>query len=139
MSFFKNTLFVSILVLPSLALACSQQGDCEHSCMNSAAGGSHEGMDHSTAKQVPQNDFQRENDVVMVEMHKAMAGVKLTGNNDVDFMAMMIPHHQGAIDMAEIILKSSKDVEIRNLAQGIITEQKNEINIMQQLIKERAE
>jgi uncharacterized protein (DUF305 family) len=43
----------------------------------------------------------------------------------------MIPHHQGAIDMAKSILLNTQDPEVRNLAQGIITEQANEIRLMQ--------
>jgi uncharacterized protein (DUF305 family) len=63
-------------------------------------------------------------------MHKAMA-IKFTGNADVDFARCMIPHHQGAIDMAEIVLKFGKDEEVRKLATEIIAAQKTEIVQMQ--------
>jgi uncharacterized protein (DUF305 family) len=63
-------------------------------------------------------------------MHKAMA-ITFTGNADVDFARGMIPHHQGAIDMAKIVLKFGKDEEVRKLATEIIAAQKTEIAQMQ--------
>jgi len=44
---------------------------------------------------------------------------------------MMLPHHQGAVDMARAMLLYTDDPEIRNLALGIITEQQTEIRVMQ--------
>jgi uncharacterized protein (DUF305 family) len=64
------------------------------------------------------------------KMHKDMA-IKFTGNADADFVRAMIPHHQGAVDMAEIILKYGKDDEVRKLATDIIAAQKPEIAQMQ--------
>lgn len=64
------------------------------------------------------------------KMHKDM-GVALTGDADRDFLAGMIPHHQGAIDMAEVVLKYGKDPKVKKLAQGIIKAQKHEIAMMQ--------
>ena len=55
-----------------------------------------------------------------------------------DFVTMMIPHHQGAIDMARTLLLTTKDPELRNLAQGIITEQQNEIRLMQAWLQRKA-
>ncbi len=62
----------------------------------------------------------------MARMHAAM-DVPLTGNPDADFIASMIPHHQGAIDMAEIELRYGKDPEARRLAQAIVAAQEREI------------
>ena len=59
-------------------------------------------------------------------MHRDMM-ITFTGDADRDFVAAMIPHHQGAIDMAEVVLKYGKDPEIRKLAQGIIAAQQKEI------------
>jgi uncharacterized protein (DUF305 family) len=58
-----------------------------------------------------------------------MAGmhVQLTGNPDRDVVLMMIPHHQGAIDMARAILEHGTDAEIRAMAQQIIDAQEAEI------------
>ncbi len=63
------------------------------------------------------------------KMHKDMA-VPLTGNADVDFVQGMIPHHQGAIDMAKIVLEHGKDPEIRKLAEEVIAAQEGEIAMM---------
>src|SRR5215208_2225841 len=57
----------------------------------------------------------------MDRMHAAMTTVNPTGDTDRDFLAMMIPHHQGAIDMAKVVLLHTQDRRIRNLAQSIIT------------------
>jgi uncharacterized protein (DUF305 family) len=67
-------------------------------------------------------------------MHAAMTAVTPTGDPDRDFLAMMVPHHQGAIDMAKIVLLHTHDRRIRNLAQSIITEQQYEINLMYGLL-----
>jgi uncharacterized protein (DUF305 family) len=60
------------------------------------------------------------------KMHKDMM-VEMTGNTDVDFVRSMIPHHQGAIDMAKIELQYGKDPEIRKLAEAVIKAQEAEI------------
>jgi uncharacterized protein (DUF305 family) len=60
------------------------------------------------------------------KMHKDMT-IALTGSADRDFVAGMIPHHQGAIDMANIVLQFGTDPEIKALATGIIAAQQAEI------------
>lgn len=67
----------------------------------------------------------------MAVMDEGMRRAPMTGAPGHDFVTMMIPHHQGAIDMAKAILVHSTDPELRNLAQGIIAEQQNEIRVMQ--------
>lgn len=63
------------------------------------------------------------------KMHRDMA-ITFTGNADVDFVRGMIPHHQGAIDMAKITLAFGKDPEIRKLAEEIVKAQETEIAFM---------
>jgi Domain of unknown function (DUF305) len=65
-------------------------------------------------------------------MDKMMAGmaVKPTGDIDIDFAAMMIPHHQGAIDMALAELRYGKNEQLRRIAQEIIVDQQQEIAAM---------
>lgn len=82
------------------------------------------------------NDFATAMAGAMQRMHQAMA-VPSTGDFDRDFAAMMIPHHQGAIDMAEAELRFGKDERLRRLAQGIIVEQRQEISVMQAILKEK--
>jgi uncharacterized protein (DUF305 family) len=65
-------------------------------------------------------------------MDKMMAGmdIKPTGDVDHDFTAMMIPHHQGAIDMAQAELRNGHNEQLRRIAQEIIVEQQQEILAM---------
>lgn len=70
-------------------------------------------------------------------MHKDMM-IKLSGDTDVDFVRSMIPHHQGAIDMAKIELQYGKDPEIRKLAEGVIKAQEAEIAEMNAWLKAHA-
>ena len=70
-------------------------------------------------------------------MHMTMGAVARSGNSDVDFVRLMIPHHQGAIDMAKTQLLYGKDPQMRRLAQEIITDQQLEIELMQRWLKQR--
>jgi uncharacterized protein (DUF305 family) len=54
----------------------------------------------------------------------------MTGDPDHDFAAMMIPHHQGAIDMAKVELVHGKNPALRRLAQEIIVTQRSEIDVL---------
>lgn len=63
-------------------------------------------------------------------MTKAMSAVPLTGDPDRDFLAQMIPHHQGAIDMSKVLLKDGLRPEVRRFAQEIIAHQQGEIELM---------
>ena len=71
----------------------------------------------------------------MTRMHHAMM-LPPTVDPDRYFARMMIPHHQGAIDMAKVELQHGKDPRLRRLAQGIIVEQAQEIAVMQQILDE---
>ena len=66
----------------------------------------------------------------MARMDRDMRNAPMTGSPDHDFAAMMIPHHQGAIDMAKAELLYGKDPVLRRLAQEIITTQNSEIQVM---------
>jgi hypothetical protein len=73
--------------------------------------------------------FLAENDAAMKKMMNDMT-VKPTGDVDADFVAMMVPHHQGAIDMALAVLRHGRNPQIRRLAQEIIVTQQQEIEVM---------
>ena len=73
--------------------------------------------------------------VSMDKMHGAMAAVVRSGNSDVDFVRLMLPHHEAAIDMAKTQLLYGKDPQMRRLAQEIITDQQSEIELMQLWLK----
>ena len=73
----------------------------------------------------------------MDKMHMAMGAVKQSGNSDVDFVRLMLPHHQAAIDMAKTQLLYGKDPQIRRLAQEIITDQQLEIELMQRWLQQQ--
>ena len=73
--------------------------------------------------------FLAENEAAMKKMMTDMA-VNPTGDVDADFVAMMVPHHQGAIDMAVAVLRHGRNPQIRRLAQEIIVTQQQEIAAM---------
>jgi len=73
----------------------------------------------------------------MDKMHMAMTAIKPSGNSDVDFVRLMLPHHQAAIDMAKTQLLYGKDPQMRRLAQEIITDQQLEIELMQRWLKQQ--
>jgi uncharacterized protein (DUF305 family) len=71
----------------------------------------------------------------MATMHAAMHTVPMSGQADEDFARMMIPHHQGAIDMAKVELQFGSDPVLRRLAQEIIISQQSEIDVMKLALK----
>ncbi|KAB0266533.1 DUF305 domain-containing protein [Microvirga brassicacearum] len=70
------------------------------------------------------------------KMHRAM-DIPFSGDADADFVRGMIPHHQGAIDMAKVALQHGKDEQINKWAADIIREQEREISEMRDWLKKR--
>ncbi len=66
----------------------------------------------------------------MTTMNQAMSSAPMTGDPDHDFVVMMIPHHQGAVDMAKFELQHGQDPELRKLAHDIVAAQNKEIALM---------
>ncbi|HLZ02476.1 MAG TPA: DUF305 domain-containing protein [Bradyrhizobium sp.] len=89
------------------------------------------------AAAVDEAAFLKENDDAMTRMMNDMT-IKPTGDVDRDFEAMMLPHHQGAIDMAISELRYGKNEQLRRIAQEIIVDQMQEIAAMKLAIGEPA-
>lgn len=70
------------------------------------------------------------------KMQKDIA-ITFTGNADVDFVKVMIPHHQAAVDMAKVVLAFGKDPEIKKLAEGVIKAEEAELASMQEWLKKQ--
>lgn len=74
--------------------------------------------------------FEREMTAGMARMMQDMHAPGYTGNPDIDFLAMMIPHHEGAVEMARLELVHGRDPGTRRLAEDIIASQTVEIEGM---------
>ncbi len=91
------------------------------------------GMPHGGAMTAPHEQAMRS---AMERMQQGM-GTPMSGDPDVDFATMMIPHHRGAIDMARAQLESGKDPELPRLAEKIIADQEREIAILEEWLAQR--
>jgi uncharacterized protein (DUF305 family) len=79
--------------------------------------------------------FLSENDAAMNNMMADMT-IKPTGDVDRDFVAMMVPHHQGAVDMAKAELKYGHNEQLRRLAREIVANQQQEITVMRNAVSD---
>jgi YVTN family beta-propeller protein len=95
-------------------------------CFSARAASSHE-----LARPISSGpSFEQEMAESMSKMDQDMAAAPMTGDANHDFSAMMIPHHQGAIDMAKTFLLHGQDAALRRLAEEIIVTQQQEIQVM---------
>ena len=100
----------------------------------------HSSMDHSKMGQPLPADATAATKAYIeanAKMHADMA-MSFTGDADADFIAGMLPHHQGAVDMAKIVLLYGQDPEVKKLAEGIIKAQNEEIAWMKSWQEKRA-
>jgi Domain of unknown function (DUF305) len=124
-----------LVSLGAIALALGLAGGAEFLAL------AHDGPRHDGLLAVPhirtttdaaiseEASFLAENDAAMKKMMNDMT-VKSSGDVDRDFVEMMVPHHQGAINMALAVLRYGRNVQIRRLAQEIIVTQQQEIAAM---------
>ena len=155
----KKTIVVTVAMIAGLAaggmaLAQSMQHGGSgmhgqmHSSMHGSKGGMHEGM-HGGQGHGGSGHGRNQTSgdqsasslafaAVNEKMHRDMA-ITFSGNPDIDFARGMIPHHQGAIDMAKIVVAFGKDPEIRKLAEEIVKAQESEINFMQSWLQKRGQ
>ncbi len=112
----KFTAFLSLGLLALAPMAASAQQSMPGMDMSAtpAAGGSSEAFKAADAKMMKDMD------------------VPLTGDADKDFVAGMLPHHAGAVDMAEVELRYGKDPSLKKLARDIVAAQNKEIAFMKQ-------
>jgi hypothetical protein len=92
-------------------------------------GGGRSDICRGATKFPQETPYLTENDAAMNKMMSDMV-IKPTGDIDRDFVAMMTPHHQGAIAMAQAVLRNGRNEQIRRLAQEVIVTQQQEIAAM---------
>ena len=79
--------------------------------------------------------FEQAMHAAMRAMMRAMETAPMSGDPDKDFMAMMIPHHEGAVEMARLLLLHGRDPLVRRLAEEIIASQQVEIESMRNRLR----
>ena len=104
---------------------------CVPSLMLATLGSAH---DHPAAAAGSTSPFYAEMEKADAIMHRDMT-VAPSGDLDRDFLRMMVPHHQGAIDMALLVLKYGRDERVKRLAQSIVVQQGEEITYMRTLLE----
>ncbi|MDB6453692.1 DUF305 domain-containing protein [Falsirhodobacter sp. 20TX0035] len=87
--------------------------------------------DHSAPAAEPMAGYME----TMDRMMESMKGMDSSGNADADFLLMMIPHHQSAVDMAMVELEHGKDQDTRAMAGKIIAAQEAEIEEMKAMLE----
>lgn len=126
-----NYFLAAVVVLLASTAAHAHDGHQHGAMADTAGGGGAPVFVASTAK-----PFAALMGDAMAVMDYGMAHASMNGQQEHDFVTMMIPHHQGAVDMAKALLLTTTDPAMRNMAQGILAEQQIDIQLMQQWLKD---
>lgn len=139
----KNSTTLVLSIVAACAIAATSafaqtqtapaQPPMDHSKMDHSKMGQTAPAPGAAADTASTKAFKAAND----KMHGDMA-IVFSGNADVDFIKGMLPHHQGAVDMAKIVLEHGKDAKVRKLARDIIKAQNTEIAFMKTWLAKNA-
>ncbi|HEV8081230.1 MAG TPA: DUF305 domain-containing protein [Chitinophagaceae bacterium] len=124
----KNILIAAAFAVSILFLTACNDSSTTKETTSDTAMNMDEGMNNMNGS------GSKEHDQMMKKMMDDMSAVKMSGDFDVDFANMMIPHHQSAVDMAQSYLPKGKDEKIKTMAQNIIDAQKKEIDELKTLV-----
>jgi uncharacterized protein (DUF305 family) len=121
----KHKFLSTVLVCSGIAISAVAFAANAQPAQSQPAGQEHMGHAVDASASPSTQAFQKGGEQMMKDMN-----VPYTGDADKDFVSQMIPHHQGAVRMAEVELQYGKDPAIRKLARDIIKAQKQEIAFM---------
>ena len=134
--------FAALAITAVAGVAVAQTSHQGHGSMPMSGAMPMGHMDPAAMQRMMQDMMPSPNDPASTKDFKAAdmkmmhdMSVPYTGNPDVDFRTHMIPHHQGAVEMAKVALKHAKDPETKRMAQKIIADQLSEIADMRDWLK----